>query len=115
MKIAANLFAALFAALAGLLLAPPGAWAQSRNPDGALEAYRNAVSRFEQVLRQRRTQLDAHQPLPNLPGQPLYLARNDMISTYKDLTDTVPSRIGKPNKFGIPPAYFEAANEPLLQ
>ncbi len=26
----------------------------------------------------------------------------------------MPSRIGRPNKFGIPPAYFDAANEPLL-
>jgi hypothetical protein len=26
----------------------------------------------------------------------------------------VPSRIGKPNKFGIPPAYFDAAIEPLV-
>jgi hypothetical protein len=37
-----------------------------------------------------------------------------MISTYKDLTDVLPSRIGRPNKFGIPPAYFDAGNEPLL-
>ena len=37
-----------------------------------------------------------------------------MMSTYKDLTDAVPARIGRPNKFGIPPAYFDAANEPLI-
>ena len=37
-----------------------------------------------------------------------------MMSAYKDLTDAVPSRIGRPNKFGIPPAYFDADNEPLL-
>ena len=37
-----------------------------------------------------------------------------MMSAYKDLTDALPSRIGKPNKFGIPPAYFDAGNEPLL-
>ena len=80
-----------------------------------LAAYGAAVSRFETVLRQRRAQIESRQPLPNLPGQALYLARNDMISTYKDLTDLVPSRIAKPNKFGIPPAYFEAANEPLLE
>jgi len=36
------------------------------------------------------------------------------MSAYKDLTDAVPSRIGRPNKFGIPPAYFDAANEPLI-
>jgi hypothetical protein len=37
-----------------------------------------------------------------------------MISSYKDLTDAVPARIGRANKFGIPPAYFDADNEPLL-
>ena len=26
----------------------------------------------------------------------------------------MPARVGKPNKFEIPPAYFDAANEPLL-
>ncbi|MDE2378167.1 hypothetical protein, partial [Bradyrhizobium sp.] len=53
-------------------------------------------------------------PLPNLPGQALYLARVHMMSAYKDLTDAEPSRIGRPNKFKIPPAYFDADNEPLL-
>jgi hypothetical protein len=37
-----------------------------------------------------------------------------MISAYKDLTDVLPSKIGRPNKFGVPPAYFDADNEPLL-
>jgi hypothetical protein len=37
-----------------------------------------------------------------------------MMSTYKDLTDALPSRIGKSNKFGIPPAYFDADREPLI-
>ena len=37
-----------------------------------------------------------------------------MMSTYKDLTDALPSKIGRPNKFGIPPAYFDAGNEPLI-
>ena len=107
----------LFVALLGLLAAPaaaqqiPSAGKQS----DALAAYRAAVDKFGQVLRQRRAQLDAHEALPNLPGQALYLARNDMISSYKDLTDLVPSQIGKPNKFEIPPAYFEARNEPLLE
>jgi len=50
-----------------------------------------------------------------LPGQALYLARNNMISAYKDLTDALPSKIGRPNKFGLPPAYFDAGNEPLLE
>ncbi|HET7888074.1 MAG TPA: hypothetical protein VFL62_17760, partial [Bradyrhizobium sp.] len=39
---------------------------------------------------------------------------NDMISAYKDLTDALPSKIGRPNKFGIPPAYFDADREGLL-
>ncbi len=37
-----------------------------------------------------------------------------MMSRYKDLTDGLPSRIGRPNRFGIPPAYFDADNEPLI-
>jgi len=60
-------------------------------------------------------QIESKQPLPNLPGQALYLARNNMISAYKDLTDALPSRIGRPNRFGLPPAYFDADNEPLLK
>jgi hypothetical protein len=36
------------------------------------------------------------------------------MSAYKDLTDALPSKIGRPNKFGIPPAYFDADNEPLI-
>jgi hypothetical protein len=81
----------------------------------ALNAYNRAVNDFKRILRERRAQIDAKQPLPNLPGQALYLARNNMISAYKDLTDALPSKIGRPNKFGIPPAYFDADNEPLLE
>ena len=80
----------------------------------AVNAYTRALNEFRAVLRERRAQIEAKQPLPNLPGQALYLARNNMISAYKDLTDAVPSRIGRPNKFGIPAAYFDADNEPLL-
>jgi hypothetical protein len=80
----------------------------------ALNAYNKAVSDFRSTLAQRRAQIDAHQPLPNVPGQALYLARNSTMSTYKDLTDVLPSKIGRPNKFGIPPAYFDADNEPLI-
>jgi hypothetical protein len=65
-------------------------------------------------LGQRRAQINSNQRLPNLPGQALYLARNNMMSAYKDLTDALPSKIGRPNKHGIPPAYFSADNEPLL-
>ncbi len=80
----------------------------------AVAAYNNAVKRFEAVLRERRAQIDAGQALPNLPGQALYLARVHMMSAYKDLTDAIPSRIGRPNKFGVPPPYFDADTEPLI-
>ncbi len=80
----------------------------------ALAAYDRALASFKAVLAERRGQIEAKQPLPNLPGQALYLARVAVISSYKDLTDAVPSRIGKPNKFEIPPAYFDAEIEPLV-
>jgi len=72
------------------------------------------VNAFKSILRERRAQIDSKQQLSNLPGQALYLARNNMISAYKDLTDALPSKIGRSNKFAIPPAYFDADNEPLL-
>ena len=62
----------------------------------ALNAYNNAVNDFELVLHERRAQIKSGQSLPNLPGQALYLARNNMISAYKDLTDALPSKIGSP-------------------
>ncbi|HEY6701932.1 MAG TPA: hypothetical protein VI137_14170 [Pseudolabrys sp.] len=80
----------------------------------ALNAYNDALKAFKTVLADRRAQIDSKQPLPNLPGQALYLARINMMSAYKDLTDALPSRIGRPNKFGIPPAYFDADIEPLI-
>ncbi len=76
--------------------------------------YNNAVSAFKSILGQRRAQINSNQRLPNLPGQALYLARINMMSAYKDLTDALPSEIGRPNKFGIPPAYFDADSEPLI-
>jgi hypothetical protein len=85
----------------------------AKAPAEALAAYTSALGRFKAIIGERRGQIDAKQ-LPNLPGQAVYLARNDVISAYKDLTDAVPSRIGRPNKSGIPPAYFDADNEPLL-
>jgi hypothetical protein len=80
----------------------------------ALHAYTDALSRFKSILAERRAQITAHQPLPNLPGQALYLARVAMMSTYKDLTDVLPGKIGRPNKFAIPPAYFDADNETVI-
>jgi hypothetical protein len=93
-------------------LGQPGSLTKKQSD--SLRTYNDAVKNFAAILGQRRAQIDASQPLPNLPGQALYLARNAMIGAYKDLTDAVPSRIGKPNTFGIPPAYFDAQNQPLL-
>jgi hypothetical protein len=92
-------------------IAQSGAFTKKQSD--ALNTYNNAVSDFESILGQRRAQINS-QRLPNLPGQALYLARNNMMSAYKDLTDAVPSKIGGPNKFGIPPAYFDADKAPLL-
>jgi hypothetical protein len=80
----------------------------------AMNSYNTAVSHFKSVLQERRAQIESKQKLPDLPGQALYLARNDVLSTYKDLTDVLPSKIGPPSKFKIPPAYFDADNTPLL-
>src|SRR5207245_9907090 len=86
----------------------------TKSQSDALTAYKDAVNAFKSILRERRAQIDSKQQLSNLPGQALYLARNNMISAYKDLTDTLPFKIGRPNKFAIPPAYFHADNESLL-
>jgi hypothetical protein len=113
------------AALAlAILLTPPGVagfgspamaeGAASSKKSDVQTAYDTALSQFKAILRERRSQIDSGKPLPNLPGQAIYLARNAVISSYKDLTDAQPSRIGRPNKFGIPPAYFDADNEPLM-
>ena len=111
--------AALCTAIVALIdfLTPVGARAQpglTPSQSEALGRHNKARHDFESALRQRRAQIDAKQPLPNLPGQALYRARNLMLSTYKDLTDAIPARIGRPNKFSIPPAYFDADNEPLI-
>jgi len=97
--------------IAALLLAgAAAAFAQS----DLTNSYAQALSRFRAILSERRAQISSNQRLPDLPGQILYRARNDMISSYKDLTDAFPAKIGRPNKFGIPPAYFDAGNTPLL-
>jgi hypothetical protein len=88
--------------------------ALTKKQSDALDAYNNAVNGFKSILLQRRAQINSGQQLPNLPGQALYLARINMMSAYKDLTDALPSKIGRPNKFGIPPAYFDADTEPLV-
>jgi len=86
----------------------------SKVQQDAITTYNDTVTAFKAVLRERRTQIDAHEELPDLPGQALYVARINMMSAYKDLTDAIPSRIGRPNKSGIPPAYFDADSQPLI-
>ncbi len=93
--------------------AQPAALTQAQSD--AIEAYDKALADFKSILAQRRAQIDAKQKLPNLPGQAVYLARIKVMSTYKDLTDALPSRIGRANKFGVPPAYFDAEIEPLIE
>jgi hypothetical protein len=88
--------------------------ALTKEQSDALNAYNDSLKKFEAILRQRRAEISSNRELPNLPGQALYLARNNMMSAYKDLTDALPSKIGRPNKFEIPPAYFDADKEPLL-
>ena len=110
---AALALAILLMPLGGLGVTSP-AMGETISAADALAAYDSALSQFKSILRERRSQIDSKQPLPNLPGQAIYLARNNLISSYKDLTDAVPSRIGRPSKFGMPPAYFDADNEPLM-
>jgi hypothetical protein len=96
------------------LQSPAQASARTQAQLDALEAYNQALNQFKSILSERRTQISSHQSLPNLPGQALYLARVNVMSTYKDLTDALPSRIGRANKFAIPPAYFDAGIEQLV-
>ena len=93
-------------------LAQPAALTTSQSD--ALNAYNKTVQDFRAILSERRAQINSHQKLPDVPGQALYLARVSMMGAYKDLTDVLPSRIGRPNKYKIPPAYFDADNEPLI-
>jgi hypothetical protein len=87
----------------------------TREQAEAQRKYDDALKEFKAVLAQRRAQIDAKQSLANLPGQAIYLARLNVMSTYKDLTDVLPARIGPPNKFSVPPAYFDVAIEPLIE
>jgi hypothetical protein len=108
-----------------LVAAGPGTWAVvataaaqsaalSKEQASALAAYDKALREFKAVLAERRAQINAKQKLPDRPGQALYLARREVMSSYKDLTDALPARIGRGNKFKVPPAYFDVAIEPLI-
>jgi hypothetical protein len=102
----------------GLGVVTPGlaqATALTKAQAAAGAAYEKALREFKEILAERRALIDAKQALPNLPGQAIYLARIKVMSTYKDLTDVLPSRIGRPNRFGVPPAYFDADIEPLIE
>jgi hypothetical protein len=88
--------------------------ALTKSQSDALDAYNSALNAFKSILSERRAQIGSNQRLPDAPGQALYLARVNMMGAYKDLTDALPSKIGRPNKFGIPPAYFDADTEPLI-
>ena len=94
-------------------LYPIAALGQPAAQPDALNTYSKRSTTCKSILGQRRARLFETTP-PNLPGQELYLARNKMMGAYKDFTDAAPVKIGRPNKFGIPPAYFDADNEPLL-
>ena len=106
----------IFLALSGDLSFTSPAMGETITPakTDALNSYDNALSHFKSILGERRAQINSNQRLPNLPGQALYVARINLMSAYKDFTDAVPSKIGRPNKFGIPPEYFDADNEPLF-
>jgi hypothetical protein len=115
--VAALALGVVAAGVGGLgLVASASAQSASLNKEqaAALAAYDKALREFKAVLAERRGQIDARKQLPERPGQALYLARLQVMSTYKDLTDAVPSRIGRGNRFGVPPAYFDADIEPLV-
>lgn len=118
--------AALVLALAMIVapsVAPPGlAPAQAEEAKkltkpqtAALAAYDKALAAFKKVLAERRAQIDRKRKLPHRPGQAVYLARMKVMSTYKELTDVLPERIGRPNPYGVPPAYFDADIAPLIE
>jgi hypothetical protein len=110
---------AIVAAGTGSLGFATPAWAEAtaltKEQAAAQAAYDKALREFKDVLAKRRAQIDAKQTVPNIPGQAVYLARIKVMSTYKDLTDALPSRMGRPNRFGVPPAYFDADIEPLIE
>jgi hypothetical protein len=105
----------LAAAMLGPSLPEAQSAALTKEQAQAQATYDAALADFKKVLAERRAQIDGKTKLPNLPGQALYLARIKVMSTYKDLTDAIPERIGRANKFNVPPAYFDVAIEPLIE
>jgi hypothetical protein len=120
---------------------PPAPKQITKAQAAAVAAYDKALAQFKGILAQRRVEIDAqsapgeppkqahlpHHPknktaakrrarkLPSQPGQAVYLARMKVMSTYKDLTEAMPERIGPPNRYGVPPDYFDVAIEPLIE
>ncbi len=101
----------------GLVTTPAAAQADTlaREQTEVQAAYDRALRDFKAILAERRAQIEGGRRLPERPGQALYLARAQTMSAYKDLTDAVPSRIGRANRLGIPPAYLDADIEPLIE
>jgi hypothetical protein len=81
----------------------------------AQAAYDKALAEFKSILAVRQRQVANKEKMPSRPGQAVYLARLQVMSTYKDLTDAIPSRIGPANRFGVPPQYFDKSIEPLIE
>ena len=81
----------------------------------AAAAYDKALRDFSAILAERRAQIDGEAAAARRGrGRRCIWRGCEVMSTYKDLTDAVPARIGRGNKFGVPPAYFDAAIEPLI-
>lgn len=68
---------ATFAVVAFFVAAPAASQQRALTPrqTEAVAAYDKALAEFKSILAERRRQIDAKEPLPNLPGQALYLAR----------------------------------------
>lgn len=110
---------------------PPAPKKITKQQAAAVVAYDKALAAFKTVLSQRKAEIDAlseqakapppvakkkhAKKLPPRPGQAIYLARMKVMSTYKDLTELMPERIGPPNKYGVPPDHFDVAIEPLIE
>ena len=90
------------------------AMAQAAAKADALAAYNNAVSEFKAILAERRGQISAKR-LAELAGTGALSCAQQCHRARTRISPTpLPSKIGRPNKFGIPPAYFDADNEPLI-
>jgi hypothetical protein len=103
------------AAIGGVTSAHAQQRALSREQRRAQAAYNAALEDFKAILAKRQAQIIMGEKLPPRPGQAVYLARIKVMGTYKDLTDAIPERIGRSNKFNIPPEYFDADIEPLVE